>query len=480
MARGSGFGNPITSYQTLLNADEGDIIVYADAGVAFTGDPEPLFDLCRKEGGILLFAGHYEDLSAPGPSINRLWTKRDCFILMDADEEPYYSAQHFDASIMVFERNETSLSFVKEFLAYCRNPAIITDDPLTCGEPNLPEFIDHRHDQSVLSILATKKGLFPHRGPSQWGNHFKPAEQREDGEDCRKPYAETPWERSTYSTILDHHRTNTDSTLLFPTCALQENRERNRASLAEIPNWIDDEVYENAVYWYGLPRHVRSLIDADLGDCITHTEVLSAYADALSSPVKYLEIGISVGKNFFQIMRHLKGSELVAFDFEDINPVLRDTLGSAEEMLAQWPTPHDSMRKKPSSHVRYKDCINGNDIDYICADIWDEKAWQRLGGQRFNLILSDASHSPDALIHEWRMIMKYNILAQDKFVMIWDDLGGAMGDAFTEITQEARRHCGTSYTNTHYGLVHGWLGKNEHSHHIGIMAKSVKLPFPPA
>jgi hypothetical protein len=39
-----------------------------------------------------------------------------------------------------------------------------------CGLPNYPGFEDHRHDQSVLSLLARKHGIATRPDVSQWGD----------------------------------------------------------------------------------------------------------------------------------------------------------------------------------------------------------------------------------------------------------------------------------------------------------------------
>jgi hypothetical protein len=36
------------------------------------------------------------------------------------------------------------------------DPRILTDLPNTQGKPNYPEFLDHRHDQSVMSLMCIK------------------------------------------------------------------------------------------------------------------------------------------------------------------------------------------------------------------------------------------------------------------------------------------------------------------------------------
>jgi hypothetical protein len=44
-------------------------------------------------------------------------------------------------------------------MRYCRDPRVVSDQPNRCGLPNLPGFIAHRHDQSILTNLVVKHGL---------------------------------------------------------------------------------------------------------------------------------------------------------------------------------------------------------------------------------------------------------------------------------------------------------------------------------
>lgn len=58
------------------------------------------------------------------------------------------------------------MRFVEEWLRYCRDERILTDIPNESGYPNLTGFVDHRHDQSVLSLLAEKYHINLYRKPS--------------------------------------------------------------------------------------------------------------------------------------------------------------------------------------------------------------------------------------------------------------------------------------------------------------------------
>ena len=86
------------------------------------------------------------------------------------------------------------------------NKNILTDIPNACGLSNLPEFKDHRHDQSILSLLAKKHNVEMFRDPSQWGNPHKRPSARQKNEMLPFPYSDEPFLNSPYGTLLNHHR----------------------------------------------------------------------------------------------------------------------------------------------------------------------------------------------------------------------------------------------------------------------------------
>jgi hypothetical protein len=178
--RGAGFWlwKPYIIQRLLEEISVGDMLIYSDAAITVIGSLTPLFDLCVSAGGVLVFAGHYDGIGGR-PNICRVWTKRDCFVLMGCDNESYYSAPMLDAAFIVLSKTAKAETLVREWLEYCKQPAILTDGPNVHGRENLPGFLAHRHDQSVLSLLAVRHGLPLFRSPSQFGNHFKAEAQRE-------------------------------------------------------------------------------------------------------------------------------------------------------------------------------------------------------------------------------------------------------------------------------------------------------------
>jgi len=167
-----GFGywawKPYIILETLKKLNDGDIVFYIDSGNSIINDLSPIMDQIGFRGnGIILFEnrdGNHEHQVWK----NRMWTKYDCFHKMNCLEEKYINGDQIDGSYIISEKNEFTLKFYEEYLNYCLDPEIITDIPNKYGQ-NFPEFKDHRHDQSILSLLAIKYGIPLYNSPSEWG-----------------------------------------------------------------------------------------------------------------------------------------------------------------------------------------------------------------------------------------------------------------------------------------------------------------------
>ena len=198
---------PYIILETLKSVNEGDIVVYADSGLEILAPLDPLYEICRNGNPVLLFGN--------SNFTNDAWTKRDNFILMDCDRPEFWYASQVDAAFSLFLRSEASLSFLSQWLDYCRDPRNLTDMANTLGKRNLPAYVQHRWDQSVLSLMAAKRGVTLYRMPSQFGNHYKaPGLRLENEFNCVNQYyqapvayyAAIPYYNSPYPQLLDHHR----------------------------------------------------------------------------------------------------------------------------------------------------------------------------------------------------------------------------------------------------------------------------------
>jgi hypothetical protein len=158
MKRGAGYWlwKPYIICEIVKNISEDEMVFYCDAGkndyYRFTRYPESLIKACEdSEKGFLLgpIQPHV------GKVIN--WTKRDCLTLMKVDKEPFLN-NGLLATWSMWRGTQEALTFLEDWLRYCEDERCITDQPNVCGKENYLDFKDHRHDQSILSLLAYSTG----------------------------------------------------------------------------------------------------------------------------------------------------------------------------------------------------------------------------------------------------------------------------------------------------------------------------------
>jgi hypothetical protein len=174
--QGRGFGywlwKPYLIYKTMENMNDNDILFYSDTGAIFVKNLDYLFDkIIQDEKGVILF-------QLNNNFKNKNVTKRDCFYFMGCDDEYYHNSIMFLASFILIKKNNFSQNFISEWLNYCEDYRILTDSPNECGLPNFETFEDHRHDQSILSILGYKYKVSFEIDPSQYGNDRRSPENQ--------------------------------------------------------------------------------------------------------------------------------------------------------------------------------------------------------------------------------------------------------------------------------------------------------------
>ena len=143
------------------NIPENSYIFYADSGSHFVDKIDYLIDVMeRDETPLITFRQNHSAY---------VWTKRDMFILMDSDTPKYTQTGQRVGGWFLFKKNDFNRKFFNECLTYACDERIITDQPNQLGLPNYAGFRDHRHDESLISIMSKKYDLHPYRNPSQHG-----------------------------------------------------------------------------------------------------------------------------------------------------------------------------------------------------------------------------------------------------------------------------------------------------------------------
>lgn len=268
------------------------------------------------------------------------------------------------------------------------------------------------------------------------------------------------------SLLTDSENLNIKNTFDFNGNEMETIVQQNRENLSLIPDWIDKEAFSNSCFNYGVPDFIQKEINKPLNKDYTYTDLMNFLARKHYQEINYLEIGVSVGKNFFQLVNGISRGKFTGFDIEEINPILEKeyTFSNADF----WKTKNDSIKKSDSSYKTYQ--LNNKQIHYMCADVWDENSWKKLEGNKYNLIFSDALHTPEAILFEFEMLVKYHLLDK-RFIIVWDDLVGKMQASFKKIIKKYNKkfHLEEIYLIN----INGWVGQHETPHTIGIISNFV-------
>lgn len=165
--RGNGYWlwKPYFIKKTLDSLSYGDFLFYCDSGSYFIRSISPLIDIMIKNGVDLMVFGLTDK--------EKIWTKRDAFVLMDCDSIKYSESNQRLSGFSLWRKSSFTINLINEFLYFAQDERIITDLENQCGYPNYPGFKEHRHDQSIFSLLTKKYNLPAYRDPSQWGNGAK-------------------------------------------------------------------------------------------------------------------------------------------------------------------------------------------------------------------------------------------------------------------------------------------------------------------
>lgn len=154
--RGAGYWlwKPFIIQRTLEQMSDRDVLLYCDAGripyYRFTRPPAALLRLARQKGFLT-------GASTPQHGPLRRWTKRDCLTIMDGDRQEVLERPMIQATWSVWTKTPAATHFVDQWLNYSIDPLCLTDTPNELGQPNHADFRDHRHDQSISSLLTYRQ-----------------------------------------------------------------------------------------------------------------------------------------------------------------------------------------------------------------------------------------------------------------------------------------------------------------------------------
>ena len=253
----------------------------------------------------------------------------------------------------------------------------------------------------------------------------------------------------------------------------QEIIYKNRTIINSEKIFLTKEDYD--VNTYGIPGHIFSKIDKKINNFPTYTDLFLFFSSYLSEKINYLEIGVSVLKNFVQLNANFESANLIAYDINPIAPSSKELFNN-NEML------------KSNSKIFYgSNKVNNNELIYFKGSVLDADDAELFNSEikyKCNFIFSDALHEPDAVMKEYQNIIKDNL--DDEFILYFDDLDfEGLNLTVQNIFNDLKTSRDKIYFTTFY--VNGWIGQHEKLHKNGVIStinfyeilkrEKIKLPL---
>jgi len=159
--RGAGYWiwKPYIILDMLSKIKDGDFLIYMDSGAFLCKSPDDLLRIINHKGILTFSLGIHKQST---------WCKGDCFVEVNGveDKDKYSDELQIFASFIFIRKCDYSVNFIKKWLDLCTKDQLVTDSP--SKSPNYPDFKEHRHDQSLLSLLVYKEDIMYIPDVTQW------------------------------------------------------------------------------------------------------------------------------------------------------------------------------------------------------------------------------------------------------------------------------------------------------------------------
>lgn len=168
-SRGFGYWcwKPQIILQLIEEVEDGDLIVWCDAGCQITGSARPVFesyvrDAIDSKDGFCVFNLDPSKCEAKydiEQFSEERWTKEDLFNYMGIERcSKARKSPQVAATFFVFRVSEVSKELIKLWRSVYIYDFSLADDSESKMQ-NSKKFIEHRHDQSIFSLLISQRAV---------------------------------------------------------------------------------------------------------------------------------------------------------------------------------------------------------------------------------------------------------------------------------------------------------------------------------
>ena len=155
--RGNGLWlwKPYFILKALNKIQNGDILFYADSGVLFIRNFKKIFAQIES----------VEIWVTELPLLEYQFTKNEVIERLDAADIEI--TRQISASFIGIKKNERTVRFIENWLELCKDKKLLSPD--ISADKERKDFIQHREDQSILSLLCKKNGIRAYGDISEYG-----------------------------------------------------------------------------------------------------------------------------------------------------------------------------------------------------------------------------------------------------------------------------------------------------------------------
>lgn len=153
--RGGGYWlwKPCIVKMCLDYISEGDYLLYADGGCSVNQNGKDRFlewlNLCDQHGSLSFQMHHLPEKN---------WTKMSLVNFLGCCDSKYLDTGQINATVFLLKKTKENVELINEWFHICSLEWTIDDTPSDLM--NDLSFCEHRHDQSVFSLLRKKRECF--------------------------------------------------------------------------------------------------------------------------------------------------------------------------------------------------------------------------------------------------------------------------------------------------------------------------------
>ena len=161
--RGCGYWiwKPYLIKKNMENMNNGDILLYIDCGCEINKKEKDYLLQCIekvKTDKIIGTIAKTNKIFGTEIEIEKKWNKKDLIEKLGMNNTNFIDSPQRQATVILFLVCDETRALVNKWYELCCDYHNVDDSPSII--PNYPSFKEHRHDQSIFSLLTKKYNLF--------------------------------------------------------------------------------------------------------------------------------------------------------------------------------------------------------------------------------------------------------------------------------------------------------------------------------